>query len=286
MLQESHTHVSQCRLSEVMKKLGRKICDVNGCNLPHNYLLHPDGGKASVNMFTVLKEDAAAKEELASENEDEDDESPRARLMRGILQAGRPVQESQASEEGSSEDQEEAVRGTEAASEDEKELEPEKEKNPQPQEEVDLDYCSMEVIAERWRDKPKKQEAASTSPEVESKASVKPVASVPGTKGKKNPTLLLAELLRIEGEMAVVQYDTGATASLVSSNFMRKLSLFSGPKRVQVSITSGIEGEPEEATLMHELYIKWPRGSAHLGSSWRWRRSGGCRSLHQRRCWM
>ena len=46
---------------------------------------------------------------------------------------------------------------------------------------------------------------------------------------------------------------------------MGKLSLFSGPKRVQVSITSGIEGEPEEATLMHELYIKWPRGSVHLG---------------------
>ena len=265
VLQEIHTHVSQCRLSEVMKKLGRKICDVNGCNLSHNYLLHPDGGKASVNMFTVLKEDAAAKEELASENEDEDDESPRARLMRGILQAGRSVQGRQTSEEGSSEDQEEAVRGTEAASEDEKELEPEKEKNPQPQEEVDLDYCSMEAIAESWRDKPKKQQAASTSPKVESKASVKPVASVPGTKGKKNPTLLLAELLRIEGEMAVVQYDTGATASLVSSNFMRKLSLFSGPKRVQVSITSGIEGEPEEATLMHELYIKWPRGSVHLG---------------------
>ena len=63
--------------------------------------------------------------------------------------------------------------------------------------------------------------------------------------------------------MAVVQYDTGATASLVSSNFISKLNLFSRPERVQVSITSGIDGGPEEATLMHELYIKYPRGSAH-----------------------
>ena len=77
--------------------------------------------------------------------------------------------------------------------------------------------------------------------------------------------MLLAELLQIEGNLAVMQYDTGATASLVSSNFVRKLNLFSRPKRVQVSITSGLEGEPEEATLMHELYIKWPRGSAHSG---------------------
>ena len=63
--------------------------------------------------------------------------------------------------------------------------------------------------------------------------------------------------------MAVVQYDTGATASLVTSSFINKLSLFSRPKRVQISITSGIDGEPEEATLSHELYIKYPRGSAH-----------------------
>ena len=67
---KSHTHMSQCRLSEVMKKLGRKICDVNGCNLPHNYLLNPDRGKASVNIFTVLEEDAAVEEEPASEDED------------------------------------------------------------------------------------------------------------------------------------------------------------------------------------------------------------------------
>ena len=123
----------------------------------------------------------------------------------------------------------------------------------------------MEAIAERWKNKPKGQEAASASPEVREEVDVKPVTSVCGTKGKKNPTLLLAELLQIEGEMAVMQYDTGATASLVSSNFVRKLDLFSRPKRVQVSITSGIEGGLEEATLMHELYIKWPRGSAHSG---------------------
>ena len=63
--------------------------------------------------------------------------------------------------------------------------------------------------------------------------------------------------------MAVVQYDTGATASLVTSSFINKLNFFSRPERVQVSITSGIDGEPEEATLSHELYIKYPRGSAH-----------------------
>ena len=63
--------------------------------------------------------------------------------------------------------------------------------------------------------------------------------------------------------MAVVQYDTGATALLVTSSFINKLNLFSRPERVQVSITSGIDGEPEEATLSHDLYIKYPRGSAH-----------------------
>ena len=82
---------------------------------------------------------------------------------------GRPVQEDQASDEDNPEDQGEAVREMEAASEDEEKLEPEKEKNPQPQaEEAYLDYCSMEAIAERWRDKPKKTEAAPTNPEFES----------------------------------------------------------------------------------------------------------------------
>ena len=130
--------------------------------------------------------------------------------MRGILQAGRPAHESRELDEDSSEDQEEVVREREAASEDEKELEPEKEKNPQVQDkEAKLDYCSMEAIAERWRDKPRKQEVASASPEVRDEVEVRPMASVSGIKGKKNPTLLLAELLQIEGEMAVMQYDTG-----------------------------------------------------------------------------
>ena len=84
--------MSQCRLLEVMKKLDRKICGVNGCNVQHNYLLHPDQGKASVNMFTVLEEEDAAEETPASKDEDEDDQSPRARLMRGILQARRLAQ--------------------------------------------------------------------------------------------------------------------------------------------------------------------------------------------------
>ena len=129
---------------------------------------------------------------------------------------------------------------------------------------------------------------ASTNPKVEDEASVKSVVSVPGAKGKKNSTLLLAELLGIEGDMAVVQYDTGATASLVSSNFKSKLSLFSRPERVQVSITNGIDGGPEEATLMHELYIKYPRGSAHAVRFLeveKIRRLPPCHGLRKRRCW-
>ena len=264
------THMSQCRVLELMKKLDRKICGVNGCNIQHNYLLHPDQGKASVNMFTVLQKEEevedAAEEMPASEDKIEDDQSPRVKLMRGILQAGGFPEENQESNEDSSEEQTEAIRETEVTSEDEKKLEPEREKNPRSQgEEEKMEYCSMEAIAERWRDKPKREEAASTCPEAGQEADIKPMASVPGIKGKKNPTLLLAELLQIEGNMAVMQYDTEATASLVSSNFMRKLNLFSRPKRVQVSITSGLEGEPEEATLMHELYIRLPRGSAHSG---------------------
>ena len=54
--------MSHCRLLEVMKKLDRKICGVNGCNIQHNYLLHPDQVTASVNMFTVLEEEDAAEE--------------------------------------------------------------------------------------------------------------------------------------------------------------------------------------------------------------------------------
>ena len=106
------------------------------------------------------------------------------------------MQENQASQEDNPEDPGGAAREMEAASEDKEKLEPEKEKNPQPQaEEANLDYCSMEAIAEGWGDKPKKIEAAPANPEVENETRVKPVASIPGTKGKKNPTLLLAELL-------------------------------------------------------------------------------------------
>ena len=108
------------------------------------------------------------------------------------------------------EEPEEAVEELEAVLEEEERLEPEKEKNtPSCAEEEHLDYCSMEAIAERWRSKPKKSGVASVNPEAD--ASVKPLASVPGIKGKKHPTLLLAEQLRVEGEVAVVQYDTGAT---------------------------------------------------------------------------
>ena len=84
-----------------MKKLDRKICGVNGCNIQHNYLLHPDQGKASVNIFTVLEEGDATEEMPTSEDvdEDKDDQSPRARLMRGILQAGEPAKENQESDE-------------------------------------------------------------------------------------------------------------------------------------------------------------------------------------------
>ena len=94
-------------------------------------------------------------------------------LQRGILQAGRPVQGNQESDEDSSEDQVEAIREGETASEDKKELEPEKEKNPRNQdEEARLEYYGMDAIAERWRDKPKGQEAASAGTEVGKEAEV------------------------------------------------------------------------------------------------------------------
>ena len=132
LFKKAHTHASQCRLLEVIKKLDRKICGVNGCNIQHNYLLHLDRAKASVNIFTVLEEEDATKEMPASEDvdEDEDDQSPRARLMSGILQAGGPAEENQESDEDSPEDQVEAVREAGTTSEEEKKLEPEKEKNP------------------------------------------------------------------------------------------------------------------------------------------------------------
>ena len=70
--------------------------------------------------------------------------APRTRLMRGILQAGGPVQESQESDEDSSEGQAEVKREAETASEDEKKLEPEKENYPQNHdEEARLEYCTV-----------------------------------------------------------------------------------------------------------------------------------------------
>ena len=81
--------MSQCRLLEVVKRLNRKVCDINGCSLQHSFLLHPDQGKASVNMLTVLEEDNVDEEEPASEvDEEEDDQSPRARLMGGFFKRG------------------------------------------------------------------------------------------------------------------------------------------------------------------------------------------------------
>ena len=76
---------------------------------------HPDQGKASVNMFTVLGEDDVDEEKPASEeDEEEDDHSPRARLLRGILQAGKPVQDDQPPEDDP-EDSAEPVKELEAA---------------------------------------------------------------------------------------------------------------------------------------------------------------------------
>ena len=184
---------------------------MNNCNGQHNYLLHQDQGKATVNTFTVL-EDEDADEDAAEEkpaSEDEEDDSPRVRLLRGILQAGRFPGETQESEEDSSEGQGEAMKEVEMTSEDEEKLEPEKEKNPQSQDEEEkMEYCSMEAIAERWKDKPKQKETASALPEAMEDAGVKPVSSDSGTKGRMKPTLLLAELLQIEGNMEVMQYDT------------------------------------------------------------------------------
>ena len=91
--------MSQCCLLETVKRLNRKVCDVNGCSLPHSFLLHPDQGRASFNIFTVLEEDDVDGEEPASKDEEEDDQSPRAKLLRGILQAGRSVLDDQPPED-------------------------------------------------------------------------------------------------------------------------------------------------------------------------------------------
>ena len=115
--------MSQYRLLSVVMRLNRKVCDINGCSLPQSFLLHPDQGKASVNMFTVLEEENVDEEKPASEDdEEEDDQSPRARLLRGILQVGRPVQDDQPPEDDPEEPEE-------AVLEEEERLEPEKEKN-------------------------------------------------------------------------------------------------------------------------------------------------------------
>ena len=67
-------------------------------------------------------------------------------------------------------------------------MEPEKEKDLPSRAEVEnLDYCSMEAIAERWRDQPKRVEAASITPEAEGEVGVKPLASVPGPKARRTP---------------------------------------------------------------------------------------------------
>ena len=68
-------------------------------------------------------------EGTSSEDEEEDDQSPRARLLKGILQAGKPVQEDRLPEDDP-ENLAEGVREPEAASKHEEKLEPEKEKNP------------------------------------------------------------------------------------------------------------------------------------------------------------
>ena len=155
--------MSQCRLLSTMRKMERKICRVNDCNRQQNYLLHMEHGKVTVNMFTVLdkedeegEEDEEAKEDKPASKDEEEDESPGARLMRGILEAGRSPKEAQENSKDSSEGLEEAKEKAGATSEDKVKLEPEKEKNPQSQSEKEKEeYCCMEAIADRWRDKPK-----------------------------------------------------------------------------------------------------------------------------------
>ena len=97
-----HQSMDDCRLLTVVKGLNRKVCDINGCSGQHSFLLHPDQGRASVNMFTVVDEEEEVDEDRpASEDDDEeeDDQSPRARLLRGILQAGRPARDDQPPED-------------------------------------------------------------------------------------------------------------------------------------------------------------------------------------------
>ena len=108
-----HTHMSQCRLLDTMKKMERKICQVNNCNGQHNYLLHMEHGKATVNMFMVLdEEDEEAEEEKPASKDEEEDGSPGARLMRGILEVRGSRKGAQETSENSSEEQEEVKQGS------------------------------------------------------------------------------------------------------------------------------------------------------------------------------
>ena len=91
--------MDDCRLLTVVKGLNRKVCDINGCGGQHSFLLHPDQSRASVNMFTVVdEEDRPAFED---DTEEEDDQSPRARLLRGlgIFPAEGPMQDDQPPED-------------------------------------------------------------------------------------------------------------------------------------------------------------------------------------------
>ena len=109
-------------------------------------------------MFTVVDEEY---------EEEEDDQSPRARLLRGlgIFLAEGPMQDDQPPEDDPEEPVETAA-DREATPEDVVKLESEKEKKtPSHAEQDHLEYCSMEAIAERWKSKPRESIAASTDPE-------------------------------------------------------------------------------------------------------------------------
>ena len=76
--------------------------------------------------------------------------------MRGILEAGGPSEEKIQKTKEDSSTEEEAKKNTPG--------------------DVDRERCSMEVIAIRWRDKPKKMGAASAYPHATEDRGAKPVA--------------------------------------------------------------------------------------------------------------
>ena len=121
--------MDDCRLLTVVKGLNRKVCDINGCGGQHSFLLHPDQSRASVNMFTVADEEEGDKPASEDDTEEEDDQSPRARLLRGlgIFLAEGPMQDDQPPEDDPEEPVETAAE-QEATPEDVVKLEPEKEK--------------------------------------------------------------------------------------------------------------------------------------------------------------